>query len=551
VSEAVAEELSRLGVRTAFALMSEEVAQLIVELERAGMRLLTSRHEAGAVGMADGFGRATDWPALAVIGRGPGLSNAMTALTTAARHRTPLLVLVGAPPSGARPDREIKHIEQETMLSGAGIAQVKLGDPARIHANLAAAHARAARGETVVVSLPVDILEAEVADAGDRPMSLPLPPAAETPLDLEAITLVADLLAETWAAGRTVILAGRGAVQSGARAQLVGLADRTGSLLGTTLMANSFFAGHPFDVGVVGSFSPPGVGELVRNADLILAFGAALNPFTTYGGSLFGKARVAQFDVSASAFGRFLEPDIAVLGDARSAAEALFGELERRGHHSGGYRQPEVAGRIAHARADLDFADQSRAGAIDPRALMRALDGVLPADRNLVVDPGHHLTFSCSHVRVASPDRFFFPVDYGAVGSALPIALGVAAARPDSTTVLAVGDGGLMMALAELQTAARYGLRLVVVVSNDSAFGAEVHYLQALRLPDELARYENPSFEELGRALGLDAVTVTSVEDVQGLAARLANVDLPLLLDCRIAGEVRADWIDFYYLGKS
>jgi len=107
-----------------------------------------------------------------------------------------------------------------------------------------------------------------------------------------------------------------------------------------------------------------------------------------------------------------------------------------------------------------------------------------------------------------------------------------------------------MMALADLQTAVRYGLRLVVVVSNDSGFGAEVHYLQALGLPDELARFENPSFEELGRALGFDAATVTTVEDVLPLRARLDTIARPVLLDCRVAGEVRADWIEFYYLGK-
>jgi thiamine pyrophosphate-dependent acetolactate synthase large subunit-like protein len=78
-----------------------------------------------------------------------------------------------------------------------------------------------------------------------------------------------------------------------------------------------------------------------------------------------------------------------------------------------------------------------------------------------------------------------------------------------------------------------------------------VHYLQVLGQPDELARFENPSFEELGRALGFDAATVTTIDDVSKLSARLENIDRPLLLDCRVAGEVRAEWIEFYYLRKS
>jgi thiamine pyrophosphate-dependent acetolactate synthase large subunit-like protein len=399
-----------------------------------------------------------------------------------------------------------------------------------------------------VVNLQMDVLEATVQ--GDGESEVDLPHLEIPPIDRSAISLVADLLSERWAANHPLILAGRGAVRAGARRELIALADRTGSLLGTTLMANSWFSGHPFNVGVVGSFSPPDAAELARNADVVLAFGASLNPFTTYGGGLFGKARVVQFDIDAAALGRFLEPDIAVLGDVRESAAALLEELGGRGHQSDGYRSPDVAERIANMQSGQEFVDRSRPAAIDPRTLMVALDDALPKDRFLVVDPGHHLTFSCTHLSVEGPNHFVFPVDFGSVGSAASVALGVAIAKRESTTVLAIGDGGLMMSLADLQTAARYGLRLLVVVSNDSGFGAEVHYLQAVGQPDELARYENPSFEELGRALGFDAATVTSVDDITRLRERLGNIDRPLLLDCRVAGEVRAEWIEFYYLGK-
>jgi thiamine pyrophosphate-dependent acetolactate synthase large subunit-like protein len=539
VFEAIAREVSRLGVRTGFALMSEEVAQLMVELRRQGVELFLSRHEAGAVGMADGFGRAAGSPAIAVIGRGPALTNAMTALTTASRSLTPLVVLAGAPSAADRNQRDVKHLEQETLLAAAGISHVTVTGAESAVPCLRAAYARASHGETVVVNLQMDVLEATVQ--GDGQSEVDLPTLEIPPIDRSAISLVADLLSERWAASRPLILAGRGAVRAGARRELIALGDRTGSLLGTTLMANSWFSGHPFNVGVVGSFSPPDAAELIRNADVVLAFGATLNPFTTYGGGLLGNARIVQFDADPAALGRFLDPEIAVLGNAREAASALLDELSRRGHQSDGYRSPAVVQRIATLRSE-DFVDRSRPSAIDPRTLMVALDDAVPKDRFLVVDPGHHLTFSCTHMRVEGPDHFVFPVDFGSVGSATSVAIGVAIARRESTTVLAIGDGGLMMSLAELQTAVRYGLRLLVVVSNDSGFGAEVHYLQTVGQPDELARYENPSFEELGRALGFDAATVTSVDDIKKLR--------PLLLDCRVAGEVRAEWIEFYYLGK-
>jgi thiamine pyrophosphate-dependent acetolactate synthase large subunit-like protein len=527
--------------------MSEEVAQLMVELRRHDIELFTCRHESGAVGMADGFGRAAGSPAIAIIGRGPALTNAMTALTTAARSHSPLLVLAGAPSAVDRNQRDPKHLEQETMLDAAGISHVTVTGADSAVPCLRAAYTRAIRGETVVVNLQMDVLESTIE--GESGPDVDVPPVQVAPVDQTAISLVADLLGERWAASRPIILAGRGAVRAGARRELIELANRTGSLLGTTLMANSFFMGHRFNIGVVGSFSPPDVADLVRTADVVLAFGASLNSFTTYGGALLGKARVVQFDTDPAALGRFLEPDIAVLGDARESASALLEELASRSHQSDGYRSPAVAERIATVTPN-DFVDRSRPAAIDPRTLMVALDDALPKDRFVVVDPGHHLTFSCTHLTVEGPDHFVFPVDFGSVGSAASVAIGVAIARRESTTVLAIGDGGLMMSLADLQTAVRYGLRLLVVVSNDSGFGAEVHYLQAVGQPDELARYENPSFEDLGRALGFEAATVTNVDDIARLRSRLANIDRPVLLDCRVAGDVRAEWIEFYYLGK-
>lgn len=188
--------------------------------------------------------------------------------------------------------------------------------------------------------------------------------------------------------------------------------------------------------------------------------------------------------------------------------------------------------------------DLGHRGALDPRVLMRALEKVLPERRTLVVDAGHHLSFTGKYLSAPDATSFSYPHESGAIGTALPVAIGAAAARPTEVTVLTIGDGGLMMALADLETAVRYRLPLLVIVCNDSAFGAELHLMQVEGLPDALARYDNPSFEAVARGLGAEGLTIEDLEDLPKLTARLASLAGPLVVDCKISQDVRAEWVE-------
>jgi thiamine pyrophosphate-dependent acetolactate synthase large subunit-like protein len=432
------------------------------------------------------------------------------------------------------------------LLHSANIEYVNLNFAASAVADLAACFEQARCGGSVVANVPSDVFDAAAGSAaaslGDNP------PVKQPPLPNEAdISMAADLVGTSWAARRPLIVAGGGAVAAGCRDELVRIGEITGALLGTTLLANSLFRSEEFGVGIIGTLATPLALELIAEADLVLAFGASLNRLTTYGGELFKKARVVQFDADPSAFGRFQPTEVNVLGDARLSAAALAEELIRRGHHGTGYRTTETAARIRAFRLEDTFNDRGTKGALDPRAVMSAIDKVLPAERTLVVDGGHHLEFSITHLAVPDPSGFVFPIEYFSVGCGLASALGVAVARPDRLTVLDVGDGGLMMNLGDLDTAVRYGLRLVVLVSNDSAFGSEVHFLQLAGLPDEAARYSNPAFEVVARSLGLRAITVESMADVDKLRLALVDLSGPLLVDCKFTTEVRAQWVDLMF----
>ncbi len=554
VNERIAEELKRQGVRAVFTLMSEDTARLIVEVDRVGIPLYSTRHDSTAIGMADGYARASGDVGVAIVGRGPGLTNALNALVTATKASTGIVVLIGDSPNGfedparaqaARAERVGKHIDQTALLSSLEIPNTTLQSPATAIAEIALCFERARAGSVVAVNMPGDVLEAAAPEVDrtslTRELVEPVAPPAED------INLVADLLGESWAARRPVIIAGHGAVVSGAQDELRRLGELTGSLMANTLLANSFFNGDPYNIGFVGTMSTPLGSELVSEADLVLAFGASLNPYTTYRGDLLHGARVVQFDTSPKASGRYHPTELAVVGDARLAAQALVKELERRGHKAAGYRTPELAGRIKHFKLGDTVTDGADSSGLDPRMVMIGIDRILPPERTLVVDGGHHFEFAVAHIGVPDPRGFIFANEYFAVGCGLAAALGAAVARPDRLTVLDIGDGGMMMNLGDIDTAVRYKLPLVVIVTNDGGFGSEIHYLQVNGLPDETARYANPSFAEVAAGLGAVGITIDSLDKLDQVGSAIQGLAGPLVLDCKVTTSVRAGWVDFLF----
>lgn len=555
INDRIVDELERQGVGAVFTLMSEDTAKLIVEVDRRGIPVYSTRHDSTAVGMADGYARASDKVGVAIVGRGPGLTNAMNALVTAAKAGTGIVVLVGDTPIGiedpgrakaARSERVGKHIDQAALLQAANVTNITLRSPSTVIAEIAECFDLARRGGVVTVNMPTDVLESAAPKAEP-----PLPPAsgrwAPVAPPEDEIKLVADLLAESWAARHPVILAGDGAVAAGAHDELRRLGELTGALMATTLMANSFFRSNEYNIGIVGTMSTPLGSELVSQADLVLTFGASLNPYTTYRGDLLRRARVVQFDSSPQASGRYHPAEISIVGDARLAAAALVRELERRGHRAEGFRTPDVAERIKNFRLESTVIDRGSRGGLDPRMVMIALDRILPKERTLVIDAGHHFEFAVAHIGVPDPRGFILPNEYFSIGCGLATALGAAVARPDRLTVLDIGDGGLMMNLGDLDTAVRYRLPLVIVVLDDGGFGSEIHYLRVNGLPDTTARYRNPSFAAVANGLGAKGISIESLDQLDQVQAAIKDLAGPVVIDCKVTTDVRAGWVDFLF----
>ncbi|MFB4317067.1 thiamine pyrophosphate-binding protein [Actinomadura sp. 21ATH] len=564
VAEAVGTALARLGAGTVFGVVGSGNFHVTNALTAAGARFVAARHEGGAATMADAYARAGGGLGVLSVHQGPGMTNALTGITEAAKSRTPLLVLTGEVAAGAV--RSNFRVDQAALARAVGAVPERIHSPATALADLArACRTAVAERRTVVLGLPLDVQEAEYTGPGEpvraahgaprpgRPVFgpggpgnvplLPVPPAA-------AVARLADALA---AAERPVFIAGRGARLSGAAEPLRALAERCGALLATSAVARGMFLGDPYDLDVSGGFATPAAAELIAGADLLAGWGSSLNMWTLRHGRLVGEgATVVQVDLDSAALGAHRRADLALIGDAAETARAAEAELAARGHRARGYRTPAVAGRLARERRwrDVPYDDESDGSRIDPRTLSIALDDLLPAERTVAVDSGNFMGYPAMYLGVPDADGLVFTQAFQSVGLGLATAIGAAVARPDRLTVAALGDGGALMGVAELETAVRLGLGLLVVVYDDEAYGAEVHHFGPGGHPLDTVTFPPADLAAIGQGFGCRAVTVRKREDLGAVADWLAGPrDRPLVVDAKVTGNGPAWWLEEAFRG--
>src|SRR5439155_9151615 len=541
VAEAIGRAVARLGTRDFFGLVGSGNFHLANEMQASGMRYVGARHETEAVTMADAYARASGRLGVCTVHQGPGVTNALTGLTEAAKTRTPLLLLAAeatAPLSNF-------FIDEEGVAKVAGAVHRRLSSPAAAVKEIADA-ARIAVGErrTVLISLPLEVQagECEPPDGLEEPA----PPEAKAAPATDVETLARWL--ET--AERPLLLAGRGAVLAHAREPLERLADQTGALLATSAVAAGLFAGNPWNLGISGGFASPLAAELIEASDLVVAFGASLNMWTTRRGHGIGTAaRVAQVDLDAAALGAHRPIDLGLEGDCGATARALQAALGTR--RSTGWRGDEIAERIRHGGwREQPFDDVSGDGRIDPRALTVALHGLLPEERTLAVDSGHFLGWPPMYMDVPDGGSFVFTQSFMSIGLGLATGIGAAIARPDRLTVIALGDGGALMSLPELETLGRLHPDALVVIYNDATDAAEVHHLTPEGAPMDTVKFPETDFAGLARTLGLEAATVRGLADLEAVRDWLdRGRPAPLLLDAKVVPSVVAEWLGEAFRG--
>jgi acetolactate synthase I/II/III large subunit len=571
VHDAVAAALADLGADTVFGVVGSGNFMVTNALVASGARFIAARHENGAATMADAWARSSGRPGVLSLHQGPGITNALTGITEAAKSRTPLLVLAADVSASAVQSSFRIGVDALTRAVGATPAvlhSASLAIDDAVRAYVTAAEQR----RTVVLAMPLDVQAAECA----WPPGGPRRPASAGPPPPQP-RQVAALAGALRDAERPVFVAGRGARHGAARQALERLADQCGALLATSAAAKGLFRGSAWDLDVSGGFASPLAAELISGADLVVAWGCSLGPWTTRHGTLIGPgARVAQIDLEAAAIGAHRRVNVAVTGDVVNVAQAALDQLaqgqpadgadpdspdsggpDSGGPDSGGseprgYRSRMLRERLARETRwrDLPYADDGDEEHIDPRTLTIALDDMLPAERLVAIDSGNFMGYPSMYLTVPDEDGFCFTQGYQSVGLGLASAIGAAIARPDRLTVAALGDGGALMGISELETAVRLGLPLVIVIYDDEAYGAEVHHFGAAGLPLDTVRFPPADLAAIAAGFGCTGVTVRAPADLGAVRDWLDGPRTsPVVIDAKVSSAHASWWLEEAFRG--
>ena len=537
VAELVGQAVADLGAAHAFGVVGSGNFAVTNALVAAGVPFVAARHEGGAATMADAYARTSGRVTVLSVHQGCGLTNAMTGIAEAAKSRTPLLVLA-ADVAGSAVGSNFR-IDQDTLVRSVGAVPERVHSPGSALQDVSRAYRTAYHGRrAVVLNLPLDVQAAEVAES--RRLA-PLSAAPRTAPDPDAADALAQRLRD---AERPVFLAGRGAMPYGR--EIAALAERVGALLTTSAVAAGTFADEAYDLGICGGFATPLAAELVAGADLVVAWGCSLTSWTTRHGRLLGaEALLAQIDDDPAALGARRPVDLGVLGDVGLTVSAVADRMAGNDNRPG-YRTPDVARRLRGEGRwpQVPFTDLSSETTIDPRALSGRLDDVLPRNRQLAVDSGNFMGYPASYLSVPAAGAFCFTQSFQSIGLGLATAIGAALAAPDRLPVLGTGDGGFLMGIAELETAVRLRLGVLVVVYDDAAYGAEVHHFGPDGADLSTVRFPDADLAALARGFGAEGLTVRDQADLDPVAVWLAGPrDRPLVVDAKISSDGGSWWL--------
>ncbi len=534
VYEAIAQALIAEGCLDMFGLMGDGNMWLWGSLvKHEGFKIISARHEAAAVSMADGYSRTTGKVGVAMVTCGPGLTQCGTTLMIAARNRSQMVLITGEIDPGAKNKTQSMDQKRFTEACAARFHTVTSIDNMAEEIAEAFYTARVHR-VPVVLNLNMDLQDREFDwDFEYRPSTDFLPPRVMNPHP-DVLAPVVEKLA---AAKRPVIIAGKGAIASGAREEIIRLADRVGAILATSLQGKGYFAGEAWDVGIAGAFASEPSEQLLAEADFVLGVGAELGYYTTEGGLLFPGAEVARIDIKPMPEEIGVIPGLFVQGDARRSVAAISEALETRQVRSEGYRNAETRAILDAPAHKFD----APADGLDPRAVGHYIAYGLPENCLVTCGAGHFFSFPAMYTALPKGAEIQFSYQFGAVGQGLPLAIGTGAGNPGRPHIVIEGDGSMLFHIQELDTVTRFKQQMVLIVWNDGGYGAEVHKLVPKGFEMGQSHWDSPDFVAIAKAFGGDGVLLTKESDLPGAIQEGLRKGGLYLIDARVSPTTPSD----------
>jgi acetolactate synthase-1/2/3 large subunit len=475
--EAAARALIEHGVDTIFTLSGGHLNPIYAHLEDSDVRLFDTRHEQAAVWMADAYGRFTRKPGVAMVTAGPGFTNALTPIASAAMAGTPLVLIAGSVGINMAEKLDLQDMRQapviEPMVKKAFVCQLASRIPEFV--DLAFREASSGRPGPVYLELPIDVLNAQPAG----PVEVKVSPVDSRPVDVAKVSELHRLLADS---ERPMVIAGSGAWYSDAGASLTRLVESAGLPIFTSANGRGVVSDlNPYCFGGSLAIRPGASAYAGMMTDLVVLLGSRLNLFSLFGGVFNPDAKIVQVDIKAEEIGRNRVVDLPIVSDIRALADELGRVIENEGI------APDLKSRFAPWVDDLKREEVKGLAAAEPQwtcpdtpvhpmRLAREVDEYLDRDDDmLVTDGGDATTWTGMTRTIRSGGHYLDYGLFGSLGGGVPYANAAKFLYPDRRVVLLTGDGSLGFNFMEFERAITRGLPIVVVVSNDLGWGMIRH----------------------------------------------------------------------------
>ena len=532
----VAETLKGYGLTHVFYVPSI-ARRILAEMEMVGMQRVVAHGEKAAAYMADGYARAANGPAVCMA-QSVGAANLAAGLQDPFLGLSPVIAITGHRPLSHQYRNSYQEIEHFRPFSSTTKYSVAVDTVEQLPHLLRQAFREATSGAPGPVHLDFMGIQGEVVENGEADLEVIIEEDFKRRATLrpepgpEKVREAAQVLT---AARRPVIVAGGGVTASGAQAEVVKLAEMLNIPVATSLNAKGTIPeNHPLSVGVCGAYSRWCANKVVAEADLALFIGSHTGSQVTLDWRIpLPGTPVIQIDIDPSELGRSYPTRVALQGDARATVARLNDVLEPLERAEWVSRAQQIV-REWREETEPDF--RSDAQPIRPERLCQEFTDHLPDNAMLVSDTGHAGIWTGAYIDLTHPEQDFMRAA-GSLGWALPAALGAKCAIPDRPVVAFTGDGGFWYHIAELETAARYGINAVIVVNdnrslNQCRVGDERVYAN---YPggdsDSMWQFNDVDLAKVAEAMGCYGIRVTDPARIPAALEEAVAANRPTVVD--------------------
>jgi len=528
--EAFIKVLQMHGIEHAFGIIGSAMMPISDLFPEAGITFWDCAHETSGGMIADGYTRATGRMSMAIAQNGPGITNFVTPIKTAYWNHTPLLLVTPQAANKTIGQGGFQEIEQMKLFEDMVCYQEEVRDPSRIAEVLNRVIAKAWRGSAPAqINVPRDFWTQVIDIELPQIIRLERPAGGE-----EAVAQAARLLSE---AKFPVILNGAGVVLSGAIDASRKLAERLDAPVACGYQHNDAFPGnHPLSVGPLGYNGSKAAMQLIAKADVVLALGNRLNPFSTlpgYGIDYWPKdAKIIQVDINADRIGLTKKVDVAIQGDAKKVAEQILSKLSvEAGERDREARRDTIAhlkSRWAQELSSMDHEEDNDEGItwnerararqpdrMSPRQAWRAIMAAMPREAIISSDIGNNCAIGNAYPSFEAGRKYLAPGLFGPCGYGLPAILGAKIGCPDTPVIGFAGDGAFGISMNEMTACGRGDWPpITMVIFRNYQWGAEKRNT-TLWFDDNFVGTElslEVNYAKIAEGCGLKGVQVTSTE---------------------------------------